>query len=166
LAVFLGLGLIILPEAGLAAEEAASSGYLAGYENPNPQPTAISWWSTLAYLVSLVAVFAFVVVLAYFAARFLGGKFNSQQGRNGGRVLEYLPLGTNRSVCVVEVAGRVVMLGVTDQSITLLTEITDPDEIERLERKSLTGGFTDDRFNNQFGALSDIVSRIPPIFKK
>ena len=42
--------------------------YLSNYEEVEPKPTAVSWWSTLAYLLSLVAVFAVVVVMAYFTA--------------------------------------------------------------------------------------------------
>ena len=50
----------------------AARGYLEGYEEVDPQPTGVSWWSTLAYLFSLFAVFAVVLVMAYFAARFIG----------------------------------------------------------------------------------------------
>ena len=100
--------------------------YLSEYENVSPQPTAVSWWSTLAYLASLLLVFAVVVVMAYFAAKFIGGRFNSaRMAAGGGKILENLPLGPNRSVCVVEMAGRVFLLGVTDGGINLLTEITD-----------------------------------------
>lgn len=64
---------LVLTDPVQAAEEAAKGGYLSGYENTDPRPSPVSWWSTIAYLVSLFAVFAFVVGLAYFAARFLGG---------------------------------------------------------------------------------------------
>ena len=37
---------------GDSAAEAAG-GYLEGYEEVDPRPTGVSWWSTLAYLVSL-----------------------------------------------------------------------------------------------------------------
>lgn len=141
----------------------AATGYLAGYEEVEPQPTAISWWSTFAYLISLIAVFAVVVVMAYFAARFIGGRFNARMSTGGGRILENLPLGPNRSVCIVEMAGRVFLLGVTDGSITLLSEITDNGMIEYLHEKSLE---SDDIFSNDFGSFSDLVKKIPPIFKK
>ena len=79
-----------------------------------------------------IAVFAFVVVMAYFASKFLSGRFAQMSTSNGGRILEHLPLGPNRSVCVVELAGRILMLGVTEHSISLLGEIKDSDEIEQL----------------------------------
>lgn len=150
----------------LAAEGASSGGYLAGYENADPNPTGISWWSTAAYLASLFVIFAFVVGMAYVAARFLGGHFAKGSVRGERSILTNLPLGPGKSVAAVELAGRVFLLGVTDQSITLLTEVTDEDEIEKLreERQVLPPG--GDLFNQQFGALSDLVKNIPPLFRK
>ncbi len=155
------------PDMGQAAEEAASSGgYLAGYENADPRPSASSWWSTLAYLVSLFAIFGFVVVMAYFAARFLGGKFARHITGSGGRILEHLPLGPNRSVCVVEMANRLFLLGVTEHSITLLSEITDPEEIERLHKSSLVSNFDNAMFSQEFGMLANLAQKVPPIWRR
>ncbi len=155
------------PDMGKAAEEAASSGgYLAGYENADPRPTAVSWWSTLAYLVSLFAIFGFVVVMAYFAARFMGGKFARHITGNGGRILEHLPLGPNRSVCAVEIAGHVFLLGVTEHNITVLSEITDPEEMERLHQISMVKPLDAGMFSQEFGMLSDLAQKLPPILRR
>lgn len=141
----------------------ATGGYLEGYEEVNPQPTGISWWSTLAYLFSLLVVFAVVLIMAYFAAKFIGGRYNAARiSASGGRVLENLPLGANRSVCTVEMAGRVFLLGVTDHNISLLGEITDKDLIEHLHAQTINSG---DMFSQEFGTLSDLVRKIP-LFKK
>ncbi|MBR1695795.1 MAG: flagellar biosynthetic protein FliO [Selenomonas sp.] len=167
LTCFVGiLILFVMADPALAADEAAKGGYLAGYENSDPRPTSISWWSTIAYLVSLFAIFVFVVGLAYFAARFIGGKFAQQKLGYGGRILSHLPLGPNRSVCVIEMSGRVFMLGVTEHSITLLSEITDPDEIDRLHREDLAFGKMPDMFSQQFGTLAGLVQKVPPLFRK
>ena len=141
----------------------AAGGYLEGYEEVDPRPTGVSWWSTLAYLVSLLAVFAVVLVMAYFAARFIGGRFNAARlSASGGRILENLPLGPNRSVCTVEMAGRVFLLGVTDHNINLLGEITDKDLIEHLHVQAINSG---DMFSQEFGTLSGLVKKIP-LFKR
>ncbi len=167
LACFVGMLIFLLvTEPALAADEAAKGGYLAGYENTDPRPAPISWWSTIAYLVSLFAIFVFVVGLAYFAARFIGGKFAQQKLGYGGRILSHLPLGPNRSVCVIEMSGRVFMLGVPEHSITLLTEITDVDEIDRLHREDLAFGKMPDMFSQQFGTLAGLVQKVPPLFRK
>ena len=147
---------------GISVAEAAG-GYLEGYEEADPRPTAVSWWSTLAYMLSLFAVFGVVLVMAYFAARFIGGRFNAARlSASGGRVLENLPLGPNRSVCIVEMAGRVFLLGVTEHNINLLGEVTDKDLIEHLHAQSINSG---DMFSQEFGTLSGLVRKIP-LFKK
>ncbi|MBR0103208.1 MAG: flagellar biosynthetic protein FliO, partial [Selenomonadaceae bacterium] len=102
-------------------------------------------------------------VMAYFAARFIGGRYNAaRMSASGGRILENLPLGPNRSVCTVEMGGRVFLLGVTDHNINLLGEITDKELIEHLHAQSLNTG---DLFSQEFGTLSDLVRKIP-LFKK
>ncbi len=166
---FWAAGLIVLIMMMIAApafaeETAGSGGYLAGYENADPKPSPFSWWSTFAYLISLLAVFAFVVILAYLASRFLSGKFAQKMNGEGGRVLAHLPLGPNRSICVAEIAERVFMLGVTEHSITLLREITDEAEIERLHRMDFGKGFSYDPFAEQFGSLQQLAKRIPSLF--
>lgn len=117
-----------------AAPESAtgSGGYLSSYQEPAAQPQQSSWWSTLAYLFSLLVVFAFVVLVAYLASRFLGSKFGQINANKSSKILENLPLGTNRAISVVEIAGKVMVLGVTEHNITLLDEITDEIEIAKL----------------------------------
>lgn len=157
------LTLIFLMNAEQTTVEAAG-GYLSGYEEIEPQPAGVSWWSTLAYVLSLLAVFAIVFFMAYIAAKFLGGRFNARISGHGGRVLENLPLGPNRSVCIVDMADRVFLLGVTDQSITLLSEIVDPEEVQRLRNSSKD--FGSDMFSDEFGSLSSIVQKLSTLKKR
>jgi len=170
LALGLALGLLVffvLPPLGFA-DGTSSGGYLSGYENADPKPTEVSWISTLAYIISLFAVFAFVVVMAYVASRLLSQRFGQGMANGSSRVMEHLPLGPNRSVCIVEMAGRMFLLGVTEHSITMLSEIDDAEEIERLRRDALgrTGSaIPSDMFMKQFGALEELAKRIPSVFK-
>ena len=151
----------ILQDSAWAADAASSSGYLSGYENPDPRPSPVSWWSTLAYLLSLLVIFGFVVVMAYFVARFVGGHFGKSVSRHGGRLLVSLPLGPKSSAAVVEIAGRTFLLGVTESNVSMLAEITDPQEIEALERESamLPQQEAGTMFTSQLGTLADFVSR-------
>ena len=50
------------------------------------------------------------------------------------RVLDAISIGSNRSVCLIEVGDRVLVLGVTQQQISTLAELTDPEEVERLRQ--------------------------------
>ena len=74
---------------------------------------------------------------------FIGGfymffKFVSQKAGlsiSGGEAIQILStvsLGTNKFVQIIDVAGKVFLLGVTDSSINLLTEIKDREEIDRI----------------------------------
>ncbi len=78
-------------------------------------------------------------------------------------MLENLPLGPNRSVCIVEMAGRVFLLGVTEGNINLLSEITDDNTIEVLREKNQAAN---DIFSQDINSISDLIQKIPPIFKK
>lgn len=153
----------------LAAVDSSSGGYLSQYQNVNPQPTSVSWISTLGYLLSLIIIFVFVIALAYYVSHYLGGHFGKQFKKDGnGSLLINLPLGPNKFICVVEVAEHVMVLGVTDHNITLLHEITDIKEIEKLhlsvsdepEQKKLLN-----IFGQQFRSLDKLSKRFPDFFK-
>ena len=163
LSLLLGCVLYALCTGDVSAVGETGGGYLAGYEEADPRPSAVSWWSTVAYVVSLFAVFAFVVLLAYIVARAFGKQSMQRLAARGGQVYLQLPLGPNRSVCVVELFGRVFVLGVTDTNIRLITEIDDPETVEEIRTSApLEGGV----FQEQFGSLSDFVQKIPPLFRK
>ena len=163
LSLLFGCILVVLCTGDASAAGETGGGYLAGYEEADPRPSAVSWWSTVAYVVSLFAVFAFVVILAYFVARTFGKSSMRTLAARGGQVYLQLPLGPNRSVCVVELFGRVFVLGVADTNIRLITEIDDPEPGEEIRTSApLEGGV----FQEQFGSLSDFVQKIPPLFRK
>ena len=82
----------------------------------------------LGLVVRLVCSLAVVLGLLLLIARFAGRRF---QGRAGApvQVLHRQPLSRGSSVAVVTVGTRVLVLGITEQQVTLLTEL-EPDEIE------------------------------------
>ena len=170
LCIFLWVFIVlVLPSVGLAAD---GGGYLSGYENRDPTPNGtpgVSWWSTIAYVASLVVVFLFVAGLAYYVSKILGGRFGRAMSSGGGRLLENLPLGPGRSACVVELAGRILLLGVTEHTITLLGEVEDAAEAEAILKKSMEASPASfpsvAGFERQFGSLDKLAERIPTIFK-
>jgi flagellar protein FliO/FliZ len=82
----------------------------------------------LGLVVRLVFSLAIVLGLLLLIARFAGRRF---QGRAGTpvQVLHRQPITRGSSVAVVIVGTRILVLGATDQQVTLLTEL-EPDEIE------------------------------------
>ena len=163
LSLLFGCLLLFMCMGDVSAAGETGGGYLAGYGEADPRPSAVSWWSTGAYVVSLFAVFAFVVVLAYVVTRAFGKNSMQRLAARGGQVYLQLPLGPNRSVCVVELFGRVFVLGVTDANIRLITEIDDPEMLEEIRTAAPAEGGV---FQEQFGSLSDFVQKIPPLFRK
>ena len=53
-------------------------------------------------------------------------------GRDAVQVLSVVPIGQNKYLQVVDLAGRVLVLGVTDSNINFITEIVGKDEIDRI----------------------------------
>ncbi len=156
----------ILQAAGQQAAE--EGGYLASYSNAAPQEDSSSWLSTMAYVFTLLFSFVVVLALAYFASRFLGQKFGGFQLSRSSRILETLPLGTNRSLYVVEIAGKVMVIGVTNSQITLLEEITDEMAIARLKTEAssstLAGESFGRLFEKQIFSLEQISRKFPDLF--
>lgn len=50
------------------------------------------------------------------------------------KVLSSLPLSTTQSVQIIEVGGRTLVLGVADGSVSLLTEVTAPEEKSQIQK--------------------------------
>lgn len=80
-----------------------------------------------------------ILVLALFAGGFyMFFKFVSQKaglhvsGQEAIQILSTVSLGTNKFVQIIDVAGKVFLLGVSDSSINLLTEIKDREDIDRI----------------------------------
>lgn len=73
----------------------------------------------LALLLILAIIFA-----AYWLLRRYGGKFGLGPAGRGGmlRLMAHLSLGPRKSLVVVRFLNKDLVLGVTDQTITLLTE--------------------------------------------
>ena len=74
-------------------------------------------------------------------------------------MLGSIALGPKMSVCVVELAGKVLLLGVTEHNVSLLGEVDDEEEIERLHRQSFAAGSGGAMFSREFGALSGLVQK-------
>jgi len=91
----------------------------------------VSSWGSVWDLLKVLAVLGLIIVLIVFVLRFL-----AKRGRGWGmnrslRSLGGFPLGTNKSMQIVEWNGRIYVLGV-GENITLLEAITDPEIVDAL----------------------------------
>lgn len=145
----------------LAADGGSSSEYLKYQE---PKAPGISWLSSISYIFSLLVTFGVVIALAYFSSRFLGQKMGKMPlGVNTQQILFTVPLGANRALYAVEVANKVLVLGVTDQSIVLLQELHSPEELAALKSQAVsaeTASF-ETVFQNHLASLKQMTQKFP-----
>ncbi|MCG0237983.1 MAG: flagellar biosynthetic protein FliO [Firmicutes bacterium] len=78
-------------------------------------------------------LFGLVVSLAYLVPRLLGQGFGGVARGRRIRVVEVLPVGRDRALILVEVAGQYLLIGSGPQGLTCLATFADPDAIARLE---------------------------------
>ena len=69
----------------------------------------------------------------YYFYRFVSKKTGiSVFGGEAVRVLSVVPIGQNKFLQLIDVAGRVLLVGVSENNINLITEITEKDQIDRI----------------------------------
>jgi flagellar protein FliO/FliZ len=89
---------------------------------------AFSVWNISMVLVVIGLLVLFLHLLRKYLYRPLGAGVPSGQFH----VIRQYHLGPKKSVTLVRFADRLLLLGVTDSSITTLAEIDDPDEVGRI----------------------------------
>jgi len=115
------------------AEGGADRPFLEEYRQPEreePMPTG-------RILLDLMVKLIVVLGVAYGAIYALRGLMNRQGLLTGGRgnlkVLESAALGPNRSIHLVRVGGKVIVVGSTQEQITTLAEVTEPEELTKIQ---------------------------------
>ncbi|MCO0596833.1 flagellar biosynthetic protein FliO [Peribacillus butanolivorans] len=93
----------------------------------NPEQVGITIWEFLRMIFATI----FVVGLLYIILKFINKKSKSYQKANSVENLGGTSLGANRSVQLVKVGGRILVVGV-GENIQLLKEIDNPEEYEQL----------------------------------
>lgn len=146
---------------------AASPNEYLKYQEP-PQSATSSTLSTFAYVISLVLTFAVVIGLAYATSKFLGQRMGKLNAAGDHRILYTLPLGANKAVYMVEIAGKFLVLGVTEHTINLLSEVTSPEEIEKLKvlmPLAQPASPFEQVFERQLSSLHHMSKKFPTVFK-
>ena len=119
-------------------------------ENQPYNPEIVSHAATEPFswagLIGTVLVFLIILVAALWLIR----RVNRYTVRNmqspWARVLDRQPLGTQQSLYLVEIAGKIKVLGVTDHQINVLTEISEPEIVAEILEEIATR--PEDKFDN------------------
>jgi len=110
--------------------------------------------------IKIIVVLGVVIVIIYGLSLIIKKSLNIR-GKigDGANIIVNQPLGPGKWIQVVYIGGKFLILGVTNDRISLLTEVTDPKEIERYEimlnEKKIESGNTfvdiiNDFFKNTF----------------
>lgn len=109
-------------------ETTSSGAVIPQYQQPeNPEPP-----NMLFGFVRLLFSLGIVILLLYLFLRFLGKRMKKNQYSEFIELIDSLYIGPNRGIHVAEIAGKIVVLGATEQSISFLFEIDDEETIEQV----------------------------------
>ncbi len=130
------------------------------YKDEDFKP-AVEEESFLWMFVKMILVLGVLGAGFYYFYRFVTKKTGMTLfGGDAIRVLSVVPLGQNKFLNVVDLAGKVVVVGVSDNNINLITEITEKDQIDRIRILSTRtpppaagGGGFQDNILRQIGRL-------------
>lgn len=104
--------------------------------------------SPLASLLGMLAVIAAILVLSWWATKQIAKRpglqgFGTQLPNSDFNILAQIPLGSQQRLVVVECAARYFLLGVTEHSISMLSELNE-EEVQQWkqeqEKQTAPGG--------------------------
>ena len=107
-----------------------ASGIRAASSDPVP---VTSQWEMIGNLLYVIVVLIAIIALIVLLIRFLSRNSRIFTSGRGIRLLGGIPLGQNKSLQIVEIAGRIYVLGVGD-NVQLIDVIADEKEAERIRR--------------------------------
>ncbi|MEJ2284415.1 MAG: flagellar biosynthetic protein FliO [Desulfobacterales bacterium] len=105
-------------------------------------PDALS--STLQMLTALAVVLGGLFIVFYFLKRFMKRNVGGQ-GTPLIRVIANQYIGVKKNIALIEVPGTVLVVGISNDRINLLTQIEDQDVLDRIKEESshMTPSFAD-----------------------
>ncbi|WP_157796514.1 flagellar biosynthetic protein FliO [Bacillus sp. FJAT-45037] len=121
-------------------------------------PISMNEQNTFLMFVQLIAALIFVIFLIYMLLRFVNKRTQSYNSTKLLQNIGGVALGANRSVQLVKVGDRLLVVGVGD-SIQLLKELDDPIEIERLSKMQ------QQQFEQMDQPLSKALSKLAGSFR-
>jgi flagellar protein FliO/FliZ len=117
---------------------ATENGFLK-YKEPSAPEAPSTTKMFMKMIVSLATVVALILLMAWAAKKYLG-KFNAIPGLNSAiKVLAITNIGMKKQVAVIDVAGEMMIVGITDDNISLLNNVTDQESIDRIRRSASSG---------------------------
>jgi flagellar protein FliO/FliZ len=118
-----------------------------------PKADEVSYvWS----FVKMLFVLGIMVAVFYYFFKYVSKKTNINVSSEGiSKTLSVIPIAQNKFLQIVDLGGKILVLGVSDNSINLITEITEKHEIDRLR----VSNSTDSRMRSNQASFGDFFKR-------
>lgn len=114
-------------------------------------------YSSAGSILRLIVVLILLCVACYFFIRFLKKSQRAPYASDPFlKMTAFLSLGQEKSVTVVTIGGRAFLLGIADNSVSLIAEITDTELIDQM---NLTSGITSQSQKSFVEALSELIPK-------
>lgn len=128
--------------------------------------------STASLFVRFFVIIILLLTGFYFFYRFVTKKTGFLSvGRGAVDILSAVPVGPNKYIQIVDIAGKIMVLGVTDSNISLITEVTDRDEKDRIRLESsksvpMQNANFAKYFSDSISYMTDVVKKVTNEKKK
>lgn len=115
------------------------------------------------YLLYTLGILVIVCILAYFSVRFFYtrcGVVPFRQNKRLINLIEKFPLSPQKTLVVVQVGNKFLLLGVTDKEINILTQL-EPEVIEAhsvMEERSIPS------FNSYLSVINSVAKKFKPTY--
>lgn len=134
-------------------------GFMEEDFKPKVEEDSIAWM-----IIKTILVLALFIGGFYMFFKFVTQKAGLHiSGQEAIQVLSVISVGTNKFIQIIDVAGKVFLIGVSDNSISLLTEIKDRVDIDRIRLLSsrstpVQGNSFQDFISAQIGWVIDKIN--------
>jgi flagellar protein FliO/FliZ len=102
------------------------------------------FWSFFKMLAALAIVIALMIVATYFIKKYFLHSLPEMNGSALINIVSTRHLSPKNSLILVEVFGQVILVGVSNQQIAMLSRIDDPAAMEKIKNTRLTEGLFSD----------------------
>ena len=111
-------------------------------------------------LLSALLIFAFVLLITYFTTRWVGNYQKVQMKSKNLQVIESLPAGTNKSICLIKAGTEYLVVAIGKDEIHPLTTLSE-DQLTDISflNENVSGVVTGESFQEILGQLKDKMSK-------
>ena len=114
--------------------------------------------SSALQLIQVLLIFVFVLAVTYLTTKFIAGHQKGLQQNRSIQILDMAKVANNKYIQIVKVTDKYLVLGISKDNITLLTELSE----EEAGKLALSDGGSGKQFSESFNeVLQKVKERLP-----